>query len=240
MLDRSQHVCNFAKGMLLNRFLVTRSVWACVGAVVLALVLATHAFAGSFGASFSDDEWRKLEAGELVARRQTSRRDGLELIGGSSWQVIDAPPDAVFRALLDTGHYTRMMPQVLEAKLVAERGAASSASAGTTSERTVFVRQGQKGIAEKRYYLRLNVNETKRDITFAVDDARPHDLRAAWGFYTVRPYKDGKTLLAYGILADLGGGILESVFGDEIHEWMLKTPWMVKRFVEGSGRKLYD
>jgi hypothetical protein len=126
--------------------------------------------------------------------------------------------------------------------LVAERpaGDASTKSAKSASERTVFVRQGQKGIAEKRYYLRLNVDQAKRDITFAMDDARPHDLRAAWGFYTVRPYKDGRTLLAYGILADLGGGILESVFGDEIHEWMLKTPWMVKRFVEGSGRRLYD
>jgi hypothetical protein len=211
-----------------------------VGALALALALSTHALAGTFGATFSDDEWRKLEAGELVARRQTSKRDGLDLIGGSSWQVIDAAPDAVFRALLDTGHYTRMMPQVLEAKLVAQRPASASAAAPSASERTVYVRQGQKGIAEKQYYLRLSVDEAKRDITFAVDDARPHDLRAAWGFYTVRPYKDGKTLLAYGILADLGGGILESVFGDEIHEWMLKTPWMVKRFVEGSGRTLYN
>ena len=43
----------------------------------------------------------------------------------------------------------------------------------------------------------------------------------------------------YGIMADLGGGLLSNVFGDEIHEWMLKTPWMVKRFVESGGGNLY-
>jgi hypothetical protein len=26
---------------------------------------------------------------------------------------------------------------------------------------------------------------------------------------------------------------------DSVHEWMLRTPWMIKRFVEGSGRKIY-
>jgi ribosome-associated toxin RatA of RatAB toxin-antitoxin module len=202
---------------------------AGITAMFLVLALATQAAAGIGGSAFSDDEWRKLEAGELVARKQSTRRNGLELMGGSSWQVIDAPPDIVFSALLDTHRYPKMMPQVLEAKLVATR----------ESERTVFVRQGQKGVAEKRYYLRVNVDEQKRDITFSVDDKRPHDLRAAWGFYTVRPFKGGKTLLAYGIMADLGGGLLNNVFGDEIHEWMLKTPWMVKRFVESGGANLY-
>jgi hypothetical protein len=26
---------------------------------------------------------------------------------------------------------------------------------------------------------------------------------------------------------------------DSVQEWMLRTPWMIKRFLEGSGRKLY-
>lgn len=240
MLDPSQSICNFAKQMLIRSsqplsisVRTRRGVWGRVarglGVLAVLLMLATHAAAGIGGSAFSDDEWRKLEAGELVARKQTSRRDGLELMGGSSWQVIDASPEVVFRALLDTHRYPRMMPQVLEAKLVASR----------QSERTVFVRQGREGVAEKRYYLRINVDEPKRDITFSVDDKRPHDLRAAWGFYTVRPFKGGKTLLAYGIMADLGGGILSNVFGDEIHDWMLKTPWMVKRFVESGGGRLY-
>jgi len=240
MLDPSQCICNFAREMLIRSQLpgsnsvctrrrVSGRAYVTVLALILVAALASSAAAGIGGSAFSDDEWRKLEAGELVSRKQSSRRGGLELLGGSSWQVIDAAPEIVFSALLDTHRYPRMMPQVLEAKLVASRD----------SERTVFVRQGQKGVAEKRYYLRVNVDEAKRDITFAVDDKRPHDLRAAWGFYTVRPFKGGKTLLAYGIMADLGGGLMSNVFGDQIHEWMLKTPWMVKRFVESGGARLY-
>jgi hypothetical protein len=157
------------------------------------------------------------------------RRGSLELLGGTSYQVIDAPRDVVWRALLDTSHYHRMMPQVLEARLVR----------AAPSQRTVFMRQGA-GFVEASYYLRVKTDEKRGDITFSIDENHPHDLRAAWGFYTVRPYGDGsKTLLAYGVMADIGGGMLRAMMRNEVHDWMLKVPWTVKRFVEGSGKKLY-
>jgi len=151
-----------------------------------------------------------------------------ELIGGAAWQVIDARPDVVWRALLDTAHYRRFMPRLLEAKLIGERG----------DIRTVFIRQGSE-LVDASYYMKIHVLEAQRDITFAVDESRPHDLRAAWGFYAVRPYGPDRTLLAYGIMADIGGGILTGMLKGSIHEWMLKVPWLVKRFVEGSGRWIY-
>ena len=72
-----------------------------------------------------------------------------------------------------------------------------------------------------------------------MDENRPHEIDAAWGFYTVRPYKGGRTLLAYGVMADLGDGLLRRLMRDSVHEWMLKVPWMVKQFVENSGRWIY-
>src|SRR5687768_3185764 len=104
MLDPSQCICNFARKMLIRgqgrgtfavrtRSSVSSRVWArAAAALLLVLALAASASAGIGGSAFSDDEWRKLEAGELVARKQTARRNGLDLIGGSSWQVIDASP----------------------------------------------------------------------------------------------------------------------------------------------------
>jgi hypothetical protein len=152
------------------------------------------------------------------------------MYGGSSWQVIDAPPSAVWSALLDTPRYGKIMPQVIEAKLVK----------GGDAERTVYLRQGQKGVLEARYFLNVRVYEDRRDLTFSVDESRPREvLQSAWGFYTVRPYKEGRTLLAYGVMADIRGGLLGAVVRDSVHEWMLRTPWLVKRFVEGSGRALY-
>lgn len=179
---------------------------------------------------FTASEAARLEAGHLVQRRAEREQGSLRLVGGSSWQVIDARPEVVWKALLDTQHYPRMMPQVLEAKLVAQED----------RKRTVFMRQGASGLVEKTYYLDVRIDEGRKDITFSIDEQRPHDLRAAWGFYTVRPYKGGRTLLAYGVMADIGDGLLVGLVRDEVHEWMLRTPWMIKRFVEGSGRALYE
>jgi hypothetical protein len=194
------------------------------------MLLAAIASAGN-GANrdFSREERASLEAGALVSRPVSERRGSLELMGGTSYQVIDAPLRVVWSALLDTSHYHRMMPRVLEARVVKD----------DAHERTVFMRQGA-GPLEKTYYLSVRIHEERGDITFSVDERRPHDLRAAWGFYTVRPYADGKkTLLAYGVMADIGAGALGILVREDVQEWLLKVPWTVKRFVEGSGRHIY-
>lgn len=205
----------------------TRRTLLALGAVTL--LGQSVAFAGSNSRDFSREERASLDSGALVSRPMSERRGSLDLMGGTSYQVIDAPLRVVWSALLDTRYYHRMMPRVLEAKLVSE-GA---------DERTVFMRQGA-GPFERNYYLTVRMNEERGDITFSVDQHRPHDLRAAWGFYNVRPYADGnKTLLAYGVMADLNVGALGSWLKSDVHEWLLKVPWTVKRFVEGSGRYIY-
>jgi len=202
-----------------------------IGLLMVALIApAPRVWAGVEGARLSPDETRRLDAGELVQRPASRRQGSLSLMGGSSWQVIDAPVDAVWKALLDTAHYPRMMPQVIEARLVEE----------LPGERTVYLRQGRAGLLEKSYYLHIKVHEDRRDITFTVDDRRPHDVRAAWGFYSLRPYGAQGSLLAYGVMADVGDGLMMGLLREQVHDWMLRTPWLVKRFVEGSGRKLYQ
>lgn len=179
---------------------------------------------------FTNAERVSLAQGSLVERPLSQRRGSLELMGGTSYQVIDAAPDVVWRGLLDTKQYHHMMPQVLEARLVR----------ASASQRTVFVRQGA-GPIEANYFLKLSIHEQQHDITFTIDDQRPHDLRAAWGFYTVRSYDEGrKTLLAYGVMADIGSGMVVSLVRGQVHAWMLKVPWTIKRFVEGRGKKLYE
>ena len=198
--------------------------------MLLAALAAAGVSAGN-GANrdFSTEERASLAAGGLVSRPMVERRGSLELRGGTSFQVIDAPMRVVWQALLDTSHYHRMMPRVIEARVVND----------DAHERTVFMRQGA-GPFEKTYYLTVRMYEERGDITFSIDERRPHDLRAAWGFYTIRPYADGKkTLLAYGVMADIGLGGLGALVRSDVHEWLLKVPWTVKRFVEGSGRHIY-
>jgi hypothetical protein len=193
------------------------------------LSLTSVVWAGTGSRDFSSEERASLAAGALVRRPLSERRGSLELLGGTSYQVIDAPQRVVWNALLDTQYYHRMMPRVLESRLV---------SAGQ-GKRTVFMRQGA-GPFERAYFLTVHLHEDRGEISFNVDDQRPHDLRAAWGFYTLRPYDGGrKTLLAYGVMADLNVGAFGAWVRDDVHDWLLKVPWTVKRFVEGSGRYIY-
>jgi hypothetical protein len=197
-------------------------------ATLASLAPPAIADAGAAGDEFSADELVRLERGELLQRRATSERGDLRLIGGTSWQVIDASPDAVWRALLDTAHYPRMLPQVSEAKLVRQAG----------EDRTLYLRHGG-AIAPTSYYLDVHVERATRSITFHIDESRPSSIRAASGFYSLRPYR-GRSLLVYGVMADIGDGLLSAVFRPTVHDWMMKVPLLVKRFVEGSGRELYS
>lgn len=178
-------------------------------------------------AAFSAAERASLERGELVERRSSREHGELRLMGGSSWQLIDSPPEVVWQALLDTPRYPRFLPQVAEARLVKQAG-------GT---RQVFVRHG--GLASASYYVSLRVESPLREISFRIEESGAIGVRAAWGFYSLRPYGHGRTLLAFGIMADIGGGLLTAIVRPQVHEWMMKVPWMVKRFLEGGGRDLY-
>jgi len=205
-----------------------------VGLFALALGLAqlgpSPAWAGMRSSDgFSAQERARLEAGELVARPRSQRRGALNLTGGTSFQVIDAPPDVVWAALLDTGNYPHTMPRVLEARVVG-RGPDS---------RTVYVRQGAAGLIERSYYLNIKHDAERRDITFVIDDSRPHDVKAAWGFYTVRPHGAQRTLIGYGVMADVGGGLLTRIAGSSMQEWMLRPPNMLKGFIERAGGGAY-
>ena len=207
----------------------------------LAVLLAVGGLAfGAFGlapalagadpdsqATFTAAERASLERGELVQRRSSRERGELKLMGGSSWQLIDAAPEVVWQLLLDTPRYPRFLPQVAEARLVKQAGAT----------RRVFVRHG--GLAAASYYVSLRVETPLRDISFHIEESGAIGVRAAWGFYNLRPYGNGKTLLAFGIMADIGNGLLTALVRPQVHEWMMKVPWMVKRFLEGSGRDLY-
>ncbi len=178
-------------------------------------------------ASFTAAERASLEHGELVQRRSSREHGDLHLLGGSSWQLINSPPEVVWQALLDTPRYPRFLPQVAEARLVKQTG-------GT---RRVFVRHG--GLAAASYYVSLRVETPLREISFRIDEAGAIGVRAAWGFYDLRQYGHGRTLLAFGIMADIGNGLLTALVRPQVHEWMMKVPWMLKRFLEGSGRELY-
>ncbi len=198
-------------------------------ALALALSSARPARAQQNGGTdFTADERAQLAKGELVTRPLRRATAGLDLIGGSSWQVIDADVDVVWRALQDTPRYTRLLPRVLEARVVESH----------EGERDVYIHQGKWPIFVT-YYLIVRSHAETRDLRFELDQNRPHSADAAWGFFRLVPYGRGRTLLAFGIAADVGRGIIAAVARGTIQKWMLRVPSSVKKFLENGGKTLY-
>jgi hypothetical protein len=174
-------------------------------------------------------ERAQLAAGKLVVRPTTERRMALKLIGGSSYQVVDAVPDAVFRALLDTRYYEKMLPAVTGAELVSEQADARRVR--------IDHKKGPLGVS---YRMLLRIDRARRDIGFKLNDPLDSGIRAAWGFLTVHPYGATKSLISYGVMADPGDGLLVGLARGVIHDWLLRVPEQVRKFVESAtGRSLY-
>ncbi|HEX5660949.1 MAG TPA: hypothetical protein VFX59_27340 [Polyangiales bacterium] len=177
---------------------------------------------------FSEAEKKQLAAGQLVTRRVEEEKNGLRLIGGSSWQLIKASPDVVFRALLDTPRYDKMLPTVSRAQLISQAPALRRVK--------LEHKKGPLGIA---YRLALIIDPARRDITFKLNDALNSGMRAAWGYLTVSAWGD-KSLLSYGVMADPGDGLIVGLVRSVIQDWLLRVPEQTKKHIESkAGRTLY-
>lgn len=210
--------------------LTARAFAAVVTVALLVASAAAQQSDGDAGTSFSADERRRLDAGQLVTRAVSRRRGQLHLIGGSSWQVVDQPVDVAWRALQDHRAYTHMLPATQEARLVSQHD----------HERVMRIRHAV-GFVTAQYHLRLTYDDDRHDVAFRLDRQRPSDLRAAWGFIQVQPYEDttDRTLVSYGVMADPGGGMLGGVLRGQIHDWLLRVPSTIRGYLHGAGAHRY-
>ena len=182
--------------------------------------------------SLTDSELRRLERGRLVTRRTSERRGELLLIGGTSYQVIDLAPDEVWRAVSDRPRYLRqMLPQTQRMRELRH----------TETTRTMRVRH-EYGIVSATYAVTFSYDADAKTVIFRLANDRPRDLRAGWGFIKLRPWGDNgeQTLVSFGMMADVGTGIISGALRPTLHEWMLKVPWTMKQYLEGSGRSRYE
>jgi hypothetical protein len=195
---------------------------------LLCLLAVDVANADDVKRPFSEAEKKQLAAGQLVTRRVQEDKNGLRLIGGSSWQLIEASPDAVFRALLDTERYDKFLPTVSRAQLVSQ--------APTLRRVKLEHKKGPIGIT---YRLALIIDPARRDITFKLNDPLTSGIRAAWGYLTVTQWGD-RSLLSYGVMADPGDGLIVGLVRSVIQDWLLRTPELTRKHIESkAGRVLY-
>jgi len=74
---------------------------------------------------------------------------------------------------------------------------------------------------------------------FRLDDSRVNDIRAAWGYVRIEPWEDGRTLFAWGVMADFGDDLLTGIVRPVVRRWMLRVPTTFRDYLEGWGSRNY-
>lgn len=196
---------------------------AAGGVLAASLALAQRP---SAGAPFTREERERLLGRELVRRPDARREGGYSYIGGTSWIRIAAPRQRVWEVVNDVRRYPRLIPGVSEARLVEERG----------DRRVVHVRHTYSFVSAA-YHASVQVDRRRWTLTFELDRTRPHDVRDGRGFITLDRYGRGETIVTWGVMADVGSGILTGVFAPVIHDWILRVPWCVRGELEPHRRQ---
>ncbi len=185
-----------------------------------AVIAASPTGAQSSGGEFTASERRALRAGELVQRPATRNEGGFNYLGGNSWLRVRAPIETVWQTVRDTSTYPRLIPSLTDVTVLEDHPG-----------RRLVRMQHRHSFATASYYARIRIDDERRHMSFELDRSRPHDLRAGRGFITLSAYR-GDTIVAWGVLADIGGGVVMQVFGPFLYDWMLKVPRCVRAEVE--------
>lgn len=190
------------------------------GCVACTLALATSAVAQTSSGEFTDGERARLMAGELVTRNISRREGGNHLFGGASWQRVHAPIDRVWQIVIDPDAYVRLIPSLDQARVIEDRG----------DSRVVYMHHSY-AIASTSYHAIMRLDHERHELRFDLDRSRPHDVREGRGFLALSAYR-GDTIVAWGMLADVGAGVVQEVFGPFLNQWLLLPPRCLRDEVE--------
>jgi hypothetical protein len=201
---------------------------ASVVFVGLGLLAAAPARADGLGA----DETARLLRGETVTREQTVQRGSTRYVGGVTYTVLDATPEELSDLFDDVAAYARVLPKTKKATLVGKNG----------PDTFVELHQGN-AFVDTSYTIRLRRSPTPNELRFWLDPTKPHGIDNAWGFFRYEPITDAsgtpKVLLTYGVLVDLGAGLVRDLFEERVRGAMLAVPARVRAYLtSGDGRRV--
>lgn len=170
----------------------------------------------------SPAERNALHTGQTVSRRvRFTRGEAGRYVGGVSYQVVRASPREVLLALADVRALPYALPHTHTAELLDSSG---------HSARVELVQGKAPFLAT--YTLALEQAPGGDEIRFWLDPKRPHDIRDLWGFFRVREFGPGRTLITVGVAIDLGPGLVRLLFEDRVEQAILRAPARIRDFVE--------
>jgi hypothetical protein len=74
----------------------------------------------------------------------------------------------------------------------------------------------------------MRVQRDARSARFRLEPRRKHDIEDVWGFLRAEPLADGRTILTYGVLIDMGPGLLRDLFENRVRETALTVPERIR------------
>ncbi|MDP9034467.1 MAG: SRPBCC family protein [Myxococcota bacterium] len=199
--------------------------WRVVAAAALGAVL-------SGGSSGRADGLSRAEAvgllrGETILRGQTLDRADRHYSGGVTYTIVDGRTDELRALLFDLREWQRFLPMARGARLVGVRG----------GDPLVEITH-EAGFFHTEYT--MEIRRSGDTVRFWLDLSRPHDVEDAWGFFRAEPLGDGRTLVTYGILIDLGPGLLHDWFEKRVRALALNVPQRVRGLMQERRRLAYD
>ncbi|MBN2803503.1 MAG: SRPBCC family protein, partial [Deltaproteobacteria bacterium] len=180
--------------------------------------------------TFTDQEKDKLKAGSTIKKPlHNSSKNGF--YGGSGYTLIDAPVEAVWKAILDYPVYNKVFAATSKVSELSKRG----------NKSLVHYEMGYKYLSLE-YYLEVTRDVSNYTISFEMLNDKPHDLTSAKGYWKLFPQAGGRTLVAYVVSAQVPMGIV-NLMKDDWHSLvernLIGAPNDLKIWLSSANGKKY-
>ncbi len=197
----------------------------------LGLLLALWALPSSAHAAptpGTDEAAARLDRGETVVFDQTLDTHGHRYVGGVTYTLIDATRAELLTLFEDVSAYKKVLPRTKQARLIGMND----------GDLFVELRQGTS-MLETSYTIRVRREDDASGggtvFRFWLDRTKPHGIEDAWGYFRLEPVTDGpsgspRVLLTYGILVDVGPGLVRDMFEERLREMALTVPQRVREY----------
>jgi hypothetical protein len=199
-------------------------------ALALVAMLASAAHASTAGSLSSADalsasDYDRLLRGDTVVFKQSLQQDGRRYVGGVAYAVVEAHADDLASLIARPDGWQHVLPRTRSVRWMGS----------IAGDRVIEMTHGT-ALLQAKYSLRFR--RSGRSIRFWMDPAYPHDIEDAWGFVRTQDLPGGRTLVAYGVLIDMGPGLLRDLFEGTVLDAALTVPqrvrgWLLERSAQG-------
>jgi hypothetical protein len=185
-----------------------------LGRALTSTVVAASMLFASPASALTPIEKARLSRGETIVAETTHRHNGGRLVGGVSYAIVNASAEHVSAVFRDPKKWSQILPRVREAKLV------SVEKNGQAHVRVTH----SLGLFSGNYEVVLAFTDGGRYGRFWVNRNVDNDLNDGWGLVRLTPLPNGKTLVTWAVLFDLGDGVMRSLFESRMQRAALDVP----------------